>query len=433
MKDLFFDKATGIHYLCGSKFQPMQIINHQYQIQNVAVLDIAQQFGTPLYVYDANKIVEKIDELKSAFPNVKLKIKFACKALTNVSILKLMRQNGVEIDVVSPQELQLALHAGFEGAQVTFTPSGVSFDEIEAAVETGAIINLDNLNVLEKFGQRYGNRVPCMIRIKPNVAAGGNAKIMTAHEGSKFGIDIRQRDEILAIVEKYNINVVGLHQHTGSDIKEAEAFVKAADVIFDFAHSFPHLQIIDLGGGFKVAYKEGDYTTNMPELGAKLSEAFLKLSETLGRELQLWFEPGKFLVSEAGVLLVHANMVKQAPGRTFVGVNSGLNHLIRPMMYDAYHHIVNVSNPETETKGTYDVVGYICETDTFAKDRELNEVREGDILALLNAGAYGFTMSSQYNSRFRPAEVLVYNGQAHIIRERETMDDILKNQVLLAF
>lgn len=409
----------------------MQLVNDRYEIQGIPVLDIAQQFGTPLYVYDADKIVDKINQLRNAFSSVDLKIKFACKALTNVSILKLMRQNGVELDVVSPQELELGLHAGYEGSQITFTPSGVSFDEIETAVAVGSIINLDNLIVLEKFGQRFGGTVPCMIRIKPNVAAGGNAKIMTAHEGSKFGIDIRQREDILRIVNQYGINVVGLHQHTGSDIKEANAFVRAADVIFNFAKDFPNLQIIDLGGGFKVAYKEGDPTTDMPALGAQLSEAFLALSEQLGRKLQLWFEPGKFLVSESGILLVNANVVKSTPNRTFVGVNSGLNHLIRPMMYDAYHHIVNVSNPVSDQLKTYDVVGYICETDTFATDRQLTEVHENDTLALLNAGAYGFTMSSQYNSRFRPAEVLVYQGEAHIIRKRETMEDILKNQVLL--
>ncbi len=409
----------------------MQLVNDRYEIQGIPVLDIAQQFGTPLYVYDADKIVDKINQLRNAFSSVDLKIKFACKALTNVSILKLMRQNGVELDVVSPQELELGLHAGYEGSQITFTPSGVSFDEIETAVAVGSIINLDNLIVLEKFGQRFGGTVPCMIRIKPNVAAGGNAKIMTAHEGSKFGIDIRQREDILRIVNQYGINVVGLHQHTGSDIKEANAFVRAADVIFSFAKDFPNLQIIDLGGGFKVAYKEGDPTTDMPALGAQLSEAFLALSQQLGRKLQLWVEPGKFLVSESGILLVNANVVKSTPNRTFVGVNSGLNHLIRPMMYDAYHHIVNVSNPVCDQLKTYDVVGYICETDTFATDRPLTEVHENDTLALLNAGAYGFTMSSQYNSRFRPAEVLIYQGKAHIIRQRETMEDILKNQVLL--
>jgi diaminopimelate decarboxylase len=409
----------------------VQIVHHQYQIQGLSVLDIAKNFGTPVYVYDASKIVEKISELKSAFVGVDLKIKFACKALTNISILKLMHTQGVELDVVSPQELALGQMAGYEGAQITFTPSGVSFDEIETAVAAGAMVNLDNLNVLETFGQKYGNSVPCMIRIKPNVAAGGNVKIMTAHEGSKFGIDIRQRDEILAIVQKYNINIVGLHQHTGSDIKEGDAFVRAAAVIFEFAESFANLKIIDLGGGFKVSYKAGDAITDMPSVGAKLSESFLNLSQKLGRKLQLWFEPGKFLVSESGVFLVRANVVKKAPNRTFVGVNSGLNHLIRPMMYDSYHHILNVSNVSEHAQDTYDVVGYICETDTFATDRALNRVSEGDILAFLNAGAYGFMMSSQYNSRFRPAEVLVLNSQAHLIRARETMNDIIANQILV--
>jgi diaminopimelate decarboxylase len=409
----------------------MHLTNNQYQIQNVSVLDIVQQHGSPLYVYDADKIIEKINELKAAFSTVNLKIKFACKALTNISILKLMRSQGVELDVVSPQEMQLGLLAGYSGSQITFTPSGVSFDEIEAAIALGSTVNLDNLVVLEKFGQRYGNTVGCSLRIKPNVAAGGNVKIMTAHEGSKFGIDVGQKEQILDIIQKYDIQVIGIHQHTGSDIKTPEAFVQVAAIIFEFAHSFANLQFIDLGGGFKVAYKEGDIVTNMVELGKQLSGAFHDFCSQYGRELQLWFEPGKFLVSESGHLFVTANVVKHNPTRTFVGVDSGLNHLIRPMMYDAYHDIVNVSNPNQSETETYDVVGYICETDTFAKDRQLPKVSEGDILAFKNAGAYGFTMSSQYNSRFRPAEVLVLNGQAQVIRKRETMEDILANQVIL--
>ena len=402
-----------------------------YEIQGLNIENLVAEFGSPLYVYDGGKIEEKINLLKSAFGGVDLKIKFAAKALTNISILKLMKRNGVELDVVSPQELQLGLMAGFEGSQITFTPSGVSFDEIENAVENGSIVNLDNLAVLEKFGQKYGDSVPCSMRIKPNVAAGGNDKIMTAHEGSKFGIDVLQKVEILEIVNKYNIQVVGIHQHTGSDIKTPEAFVQVADIVFEFALSFPNLKFIDLGGGFKVAYKDGDVVTDMPALGERLSGAFNDFCTRYGRKLQLWFEPGKYLVSESGYLLVTANVVKKNPTKTFVGVNSGLNHLIRPMMYDAYHSIVNISNHSNSQQERYDVVGYICETDTFAKDRLLPIVNEGDTLAFLNAGAYGFTMSSHYNSRFRPAEVLIQNGKAHLIRKRETMEDILNNQIIL--
>lgn len=411
----------------------MQLLQDQYQIQGVPVLDIAAQFGTPVYVYDADKIIAQIAILRGSFEGIDLKIKYACKALTNLSVLRLMRHHGVELDVVSPQELALGLRAGYAGSQITFTPSGVSFDEIEAAVEAGSLINLDNLSVLEKFGQRYGHSVPCSLRIKPNVVGGGNHKIMTAHEGSKFGIDVRQKDEILRLVEQYKLQVVGLHQHTGSDIKNADAFTDAAEVILTLAMEFPDLQFIDLGGGFKVAYKEGDVTTNLPELGQVLGARFRQFCNDYGRAVQLWFEPGKFLVSEAGVLLVRANVVKRSPNITFVGVNSGLNHLIRPMMYDAYHHILNVSNPLDTEQETYNVVGYICETDTFAENRSLNRVSEGDILALLNAGAYGWTMSSNYNSRYRPAEVLVLNGQAKLIRAQESFEDIIRNQVEIDF
>jgi diaminopimelate decarboxylase len=409
----------------------MQLTENQYKIQGLPLLEIASQFDTPLYIYNADKIIEKIGVLKQSFPNVSLKIKYACKALTNISILKLMRANGVELDVVSPQELELGLMAGYNGSQITFTPSGVSFDEIELAIEAGAKVNLDNLDVLEKFGKKYGNTKPCMIRVKPNIAAGGNQKIMTAHEGSKFGISILQKADILAIVKKYDIKVVGLHQHTGSDIKEAEAFLKVAEVMYDFAMEFPDLEILDFGGGFKVAYKEGDAITDMEKVGKSITASFHEFCKKYGKNLELWFEPGKFLVSESGTFLVKTNVVKRDPKINFIGVNSGLNHLIRPMMYDSFHDIINVSNTNEAEKETYNIVGYICETDTFGTDRELNKVTEGDILAFKNGGAYGYTMASNYNSRYRPAEVLVINGEAKLIRKRENMEDIIGGQVVI--
>lgn len=400
-----------------------------YSIQNLSFSALAEQFGTPLYVYDAQKIVQQIDTLKNAFEGIDLKIKYACKANTNLSILKLMRKYGVEIDVVSPQELQLALLAGYEGPQITFTPSGVSFDEIEQAANVEAKINLDNLDVLERFGQRYGNTKGCLLRIKPHVVGGGNAKIMTAQPDSKFGISIHQADEILAIVEKYDIRVIGLHQHTGSDIKQANAFTEAASAILGLASRFKNLEIIDLGGGFKVAYREGDVTTNMADLGKVLGTAFTEFCEQYGRQLQLWFEPGKYLVSESGYFLAKANVVKYDPVKNFIGLNAGLNHLIRPMFYDAYHEIYNASNPDASEQELYNVVGYICETDTFGSDRTLNKTQAGDLIVIKNAGAYCYSMASQYNSRPRPAEVLVINGEAKLIRQRETFEDILRNTV----
>ncbi len=398
-----------------------------YSIQGIAPAQLIADYGSPLYVYDGDTIRRKVAELKGAFSGVDMKIKFACKANTNLSILRLLREIGVELDVVSPGEFEMGKIAGFEGQQITFTPSGVPFAEVKDAVEAGALVNVDSLPLLEWFGQTYGNTKPCLIRIKPNVAAGGNVKIMTAHADSKFGISVLLLEDILAIVEKYNIRVIGLHQHTGSDIKDAEPFLQVADILFETAKRFPDLEIIDLGGGFKVSYLPGDAITDMKLLGNKISERFTQFCSEYGRSLQLWFEPGKFLVSESGYLLVTATVVKEDPARNFVHVDSGLNHLIRPMMYGSYHHILNVSNPAGNEK-PYNVVGYICETDTFATDRLLPEVSAGNILAFLNAGAYGFTMSSNYNARFRPAEVLVDEHKARLIRRREDLTDLLKTQ-----
>ncbi|QMW01185.1 diaminopimelate decarboxylase [Spirosoma foliorum] len=409
----------------------MQLNNQTYQIQGVDVLAIADEFGLPLYVYDADKIIEKIGLLRSSFAGVNLKIKYAAKALTNVSILKLMRQQGVEMDSVSVNEARMGMLAGFTPDQIMFTPSGVSFEEIREAIDMGLQLNVDSLSLLEWVGQNYGGQVPVSIRINPHISEGGNIKISTGHADSKFGISILQRAEIKAIADQYQISVTGLHIHTGSDFKNAGAFLKGAEVLFALASDYPNLTFIDFGSGFKVAYKEGDHITDVAELGRQVSAAFRDFCQQYGRDLELWFEPGKFLVSESGHLLVKTNIVKENPTRTFVAVDSGLNHLIRPMMYDAYHDIKNISNP-TGSEKTYNVVGYICETDTFATDRPLPDVRPGDVLSFENAGAYGFSMASNYNARFRPAEVLVYEGKPYLIRQRETFEDLLRGQVDVA-
>lgn len=410
----------------------MILANNQYAIQNIAIEDLCQQYGTPLYVYDGAKIEEKINLFKASFKGIDFKIKFACKALTNISILKLMLKNGVDVDVVSIQEAQIALKAGYSPNQIQYTPSGVAWSEIEEAVALGLHINLDSIPVLEKFGQVYGSSKPVSIRINPYVLEGGNFKISTAHKDSKFGISYEQIDQVYELTQKYGIKMVGLHQHTGSDIKNASAILQAADVLFGLAQKyFPDLEMLDLGGGFKVAYKENDHITDMEEWGKEVVKAFSDFSEKYGKQIQVWFEPGKFLVSECGFLFVRANVVKHNPSRNFVGVDSGLNHLIRPMMYDAFHDIINISNPSGEETEKYDIVGYICETDTLGADRTLPVVKEGDILGIKNAGAYGITMASNYNSRPRPAEVLIYNGKAHLIRERETLEDLLKNQIAI--
>lgn len=406
----------------------MELVDGRYCMQGVDLEDLTQTFGTPLYVYDASVIKAQFDRLQAAFKGVDLKVKFACKSLTNLSILKVLRSYGSELDCVSIQEVQLGLKAGYSKEQILYTPNCVSFDEIKEAVELGVMINLDNISILEQFGNEFHGTVPVCIRLNPHIMAGGNKKISTGHADSKFGISIYQMAHILKVVSTYNLNVVGLHMHTGSDILDAEVFLRASDILFDAAKNFANLQFIDFGSGFKVAYKDGDITTDIEDVGKKLSEAFNDFCERYGRKLEMWFEPGKFLVSESGVFLSKTNVVKTTPATVFAGVDSGLNHLIRPMMYDAYHEIVNISNT-SGTKRVYTVVGYICETDTFGLDRKLSEVKEGDILAFKNAGAYGFSMASNYNSRLRPAEVLIYEGKAHLIRKREEFEDLVRNQV----
>ena len=389
---------------------------------------LCERFGSPLYVYDARVIRRKVQELQTAFSTVNMKIKYACKANSNLAILRLMRDLGVGLDVVSEGEFRMAKLAGFGSEHITFTPSGVHLAEVQRLVEEGVLVNIDSLPLLEWFGQTYGSSRPCLIRLKPNVAAGGHEKIMTAHRDSKFGVSVALLPQILEIVRRYGIRVIGLHQHTGSDIKEAEPFLKAASVLFEAALNFPELQVIDLGGGFKVSYHPDDTLTDMQSLGQQISEGFEAFCKQYGRALELWFEPGKFLVSECGQLLTTVTVVKEDPARTFVHVDSGLNHLIRPMMYGSYHHILNLSNPEGSPQ-TYTVVGYICETDTFASDRILPEVRPNDVLSLLNAGAYGFTMSSNYNARPRPAEVLLDDDGVRLIRRHETLEDLLQTQL----
>jgi diaminopimelate decarboxylase len=393
------------------------------------LLSIAKEFGTPLYVYDAAHITAQYQKLTDAFAQTDTRFFYACKALTNIHILKHIKSIGCNVDCSSINEVRLALLAGFEPENILYTSNGIHFTEIEEAQSLGVHINIDSLSNLEKFGNKFGHSYPVGIRLRPNIMGGGNLKVSTGHDKSKFGIPVDQLDKILSLVSQYNLFIQNLHIHTGSDIKDVDVFVKGIEVLFDIIPSFKELESIDLGGGFKVPYKDGDTETDMPLLAQKVNEAFSNHPNPDGRHLQVWFEPGKFLVSGAGYLITEVNVLKETASTTFAGINSGFNHLIRPMFYEAYHKIENISNPEGEKK-KYSVTGNICETDTFAWDRKLNEVREGDLLVFYNAGAYGFEMSSNFNSRFKPAEVLVKDGKAQLIRRRDEFEDLLRNQVI---
>ncbi len=399
-----------------------------HQLTHRELREVANEFGTPVYVYHAEKIEAQLNALNSAFSGVNAKFFYACKALTNINILKLVKQYGANLDCVSINEVKLGLMAGFEPQQILFTPNCVDFNEIDEAKSLGVHLNIDNISILEQFGNRYGGSYPVCIRLNPHIMAGGNYKISTGHIDSKFGISIHQLRHIERIVKSAGMHVNGLHMHTGSEIKDVNVFLQSLEVMFEMASHFTELEFIDLGSGFKVAYQEGDIETDINLLGRKVAEAFNAYQKETGKSLEIWFEPGKYLVSESGYFIVKANVIKQTTATVFVGVNSGFNHLIRPMFYDAFHRIENISNPKGPER-IYTVVGNICETDTFAWDIKLQEVREGDFLVFHNAGAYGMEMSSNFNSRLKPAEVLIKNGVPHLIRKRDEFEDLLKNQL----
>ncbi|MCG9972125.1 diaminopimelate decarboxylase [Christiangramia crocea] len=395
------------------------------------LLAVAEEFGSPVYVYDAEKIISQYKRLTSAFKVNELRIHYAVKALSNISILKLMNSLGCGLDTVSVQEVRLGLEAGVDPSKIIYTPNGVSLEEIEEVAKLGAQINIDNLSILEQFGSRHPE-TPVCIRINPHVMAGGNSKISVGHIDSKFGISIHQMPHLLRIVENTGMHINGIHMHTGSDILDIGVFLHASEILFEAAKNFKELEFLDFGSGFKVPYREGDIETDIEDLGAQLTKKFDKFCKEYGRELALTFEPGKYLVSEAGKFLAKVNVIKQTTSTVFAGIDTGFNHLIRPMFYGSHHDIKNISNPSAKAR-FYSVVGYICETDTFASNRRISEIREGDILSFSNAGAYCFSMASNFNSRYRPAEVLWYKGKAHLIRERESFEDLTRHQVVMDF
>ena len=409
----------------------MELTEGRYTIGGIDVLELCEKYETPLYVYDSNVFKRQYNKLKNSFDVPKLKIHYACKALTNINVLKLFRSWGSSLDTVSFQEILLGMKAGFDPHDIMFTPNGVSIDELEEAVKMGVKINIDNIETLEYFGHHHKN-TPICIRINPHVMAGGNRKISVGHIDSKFGISFHQLPLIERITKTLGIKVNGIHMHTGSDILDADIFLYAADILFKVAKKFPSISYIDFGSGFKVKYKNDDIETDIADFGKKMSARFHRFCEEMGKDIELCFEPGKFLVSEAGYFLAKTNVVKQTTSTVFAGLDTGFNHFIRPMFYGSHHHISNLSNPSGKPK-IYTVVGYICETDTFGVNRVINEIRPEDVLCFNNAGAYCFEMSSNYNSRFKPAEVLIHKGKDYLIRKRESMDDLTRNLVELPF
>lgn len=408
----------------------MKLENNQYTIQGHSIKSLVEDYGTPLYVYDGEHMAQQLSKFRAGFSTADLKIKYACKALSNMNVLKYMKEQGTGLDTVSLSEIRMGLEVGFEPQEIVFTPNCVDFAEIIAAVELGVKINIENISNLEKFGQRYGHAVPVCIRLNPQIAAQANSdKVDWWHKQSKFGISLDQIADVKALEAQYNIHIDGIHIHSSSVIMSPEIFMSGAKSVFDIAMQFEELDFIDFGGGIKVDVGDGNEVIDVQSLGKQLDVEFSAFCEKYGRKLQLWFEPGRYLVGNAGCLVTTCVVRKKSGGTEFVGVDSGFNQLIRPMLYNAHHEIVNASHPN-KPEQVYNVVGNICEIDNFAIDRSLPEVSEGDLIVIKSAGAYGYSMASTYNARFRPAEVFIVNEQALLVRTRDTYEDLIRNQIV---
>jgi len=394
-------------------------------ISHQSLLDYANKYGTPLYVYDGNQILDRYKELYEFIDYPKLKILYAMKANYNVGILKLLKKNNAYLDTVSPGEVMLALKLGFTKDEILFTSNNITDAEMNEVQETGVLFNIGAISSLEKYGKSFPGNNVC-VRFNPDVYAGENKYVQTAGAITKFGILMSDLDKVLEIAAKYKLKIVGIHEHTGSGIGQTEKVFESMNNLLSIAtkENFPDLEFIDFGGGLKVNYTPTAQHIDWKKFGEKVSEVFTEFCKNYGKELYMYFEPGKFVVAESGYLIIEVNTIKNNRGRLIAGTNSGFNHLIRPLLYGSYHHIENLTNPNGK-KYLYDVCGNICESgDCFAEQRELPEIREGDLLVIKIAGAYCYSMGSIYNLRSMPSELLVIDDQEYLITKKLSSSQI---------
>jgi len=380
---------------------------------------VAREFGTPTYIYDLDRIRDQYRAFASAFSRAKLKIRYAMKANYNRDVLTCLKELGSGIDAVSPGDLVMARSCGFETRDIIYTANNITDAEMHEIAASGVLMNIGSLSRLEKYAHAYPGTRVCL-RINPDVVDGAHDKIKTGGDLTKFGILLEDIPKARQIVQASDLRVVGLHEHTGSGLQKANSVLQAMKQIISVAtrKNFPDLKFLDFGGGFKVPYTPDESAGDLMEMGRQATILFETFCQEYGRELELWFEPGKFLTTQAGTLLVRVNTIKQNRTRSICGTDSGFPQLIRPMFYDAYHGIDNISNPGG-TPGIYDICGNICETgDLFATDRTMPEIREGDLLAIKDAGAYCYAMGGNYNLRPMPAEVVVENNDYRLSRKR---------------
>ena len=390
--------------------------------------EAALKFGTPIYLYDLKIIENQFDKLNKELSVLEnYKIHFAAKSLSNISILKYIKKMGAGLDAVSIEEVMIGLKCGFNKDEILYTPNGVSFEEIKQVFKLGVKINLDSIESVKDFVNEFGNQ-SITVRINPGIYAGGNDNVSVGHSESKFGIPEERINELLDMEKKGKVKITGLHIHTGSDITKNNQFKEGIMKIFSIARDFRNIESIDLGGGIKIPYFKDDTSTNLNDYVKEVSKELKKFELEFNKKLKLIFEPGKFLVSDCGFFITKVNYIKSTKTKDFLQVDSGFNHLLRPTLYGSHHEIINLSNPAGKKK-EYDVVGYICEKDTFAEKRKISETSIGDLICFKNAGAYGFNMSSNYNSRLKPAEVCIYNNKILKIREAQSLNDLLIGQI----
>lgn len=379
-----------------------------------ALSRVAATAKTPTVAYDEQIVRARCGEFRDAISTIPSRLLYALKANSNPTIIRLLLDEVDGFDAVSPGELELLLRLGVRARNILFSPNYMTDTEMLEAFDAGVLLNIGELSRLEQFGQAHPGSDAC-VRLNLWVGAGHHKYVVTGGQHSKFGIPGDQLDRVIEIADRYDLNIVGLHQHIGSGFSSASDFADSVDLLVEACKRFPEVRFLNVGGGIGIPYRFGESRFNLNAVSERLKTS----STAAGPDIVFWFEPGRFLVAESGTLLVSVTAVKQSGDRTFAGTNSGFNHLIRPVLYDAHHEIVNVTNP-TGPLRRYDVAGNICESgDLFARNREIQEIREGDILAILDVGAYGLSMASEYNMRPFPQEVLIESsGSISTIRER---------------
>ena len=387
---------------------------------------LVQDFGSPLYVYNETIIRERYQDLVRAFSGWKnTNLLYAAKANTNPHILQVLREEGAGLDCVSMYEVEFGLLARFSADQMLFTVNNMSDEEMRYAHERGLRLNIDSLSRLERYGQEYPGNDVCL-RLTPGVSAGHHAKVRTGHNGCKFGIQFGELDAVQEIAARHRLRIVGLHEHTGSGIKDMDKAMQSIESLIENARRFPNLEFLDFGGGFPIPYRPEEERVDLARFGEEVIGKFSSFCESYGKSLELRFEPGRYIVAEAGIMLCTVTTLRERGDKAIIGVDTGFNHLVRPVMYDSYHHIVNLTGSGPQR--TYNIYGNICESgDKFGENRTMTQVREGDILAILDTGAYGFAMASQYNSRPLPAEVMIRGNEPLLIRRRQTFEDIVSS------